>query len=48
MGHELLCSVRSGGKTTQGKALLETNEIIFRGDLSTEGSICVAEVCCRT
>jgi len=32
MGHELLCSVRSGGRTTRGKALLETSEIIFRGD----------------
>src|SRR5271166_498649 len=32
MGRELLCSIRSGGKTTSGKALLETNEIIFRGD----------------
>src|SRR5271165_3838752 len=33
MGRELLCSIRSGGKTAHGKALLETNEIIFRGDL---------------
>ena len=33
MGRELLCKVRSGGKTSSGKALLETNEIIFRGDL---------------
>ena len=33
MGRELLCTVRSGGKTASGKALLETNEIIFRGDL---------------
>ncbi len=32
MGRELLCSVRSGGKTAGGKALLETSEIIFRGD----------------
>ena len=32
MGSELLCNVRSGGKTASGKALLETNEIIFRGD----------------
>jgi len=32
MGRELLCTVRSGGKTGSGKALLETNEIIFRGD----------------
>jgi hypothetical protein len=33
MGRELLCNVRSGGKTFSGKALLETSEIIFRGDL---------------
>jgi hypothetical protein len=33
MGRELLCTVRSGGKTASGKALLETNEIIFRSDL---------------
>ena len=32
MGYELLCIVRSGGKTGSGKALLETNDIIFRGD----------------
>jgi hypothetical protein len=32
MGHEILCTVRSGGKTATGKALLETSEIIFRGD----------------
>ncbi len=32
MGHELLCRVRSGGKRALGKALLETSEIIFRGD----------------
>jgi len=32
MGNELLCRVRSGGKTSEGKALLETSEIIFRGD----------------
>ncbi len=31
MGSEVLCAVRSGGKTASGKALLETNEIIFRG-----------------
>ena len=33
MGRELLCKVRSGGKTVSGKALLETSEIIFRGDM---------------
>ena len=32
MGQELLCTVHSGGKTASGKALLETNEIIFRGE----------------
>ncbi len=32
MGRELLCTVRAGGKTGRGKALLETNEILFRGD----------------
>lgn len=33
MGREILCTVRSGGETAHGKALLETDEIIFRGDL---------------
>ena len=33
MGRELLCKVRSAGKESSGKALLETNEIIFRGDI---------------
>ncbi len=33
MGRELLCTVRSGGTKSAGKALLETNEIVFRGDL---------------
>ena len=32
MGSELMCTVRSGGKKSEGKALLETSEIIFRGD----------------
>jgi hypothetical protein len=30
MGNEANCVVRTGGKKVQGKALLETNEIIFR------------------
>ncbi len=34
MGSELQCQVRTGGKTLKGKALLETSEIIFRGDSS--------------
>jgi len=33
MGRELICKLRCGGKTTSGKALLETNEIVFRGDV---------------
>ncbi|MGA7462269.1 MAG: hypothetical protein WBW69_18700 [Candidatus Korobacteraceae bacterium] len=33
MGRELVCNIRTGGKTTSGKALLETNEIIVRGEL---------------
>jgi hypothetical protein len=32
MGCELVCTVHSGGQTSRGKALLETNEIVFRGD----------------
>ncbi len=32
MGSEQLCTVRAEGKTSKGKALLETDEIIFRGD----------------
>jgi hypothetical protein len=33
MGREIQCRVKSGGKWHQGKALLETSEVIFRGDL---------------
>ena len=33
MGRELVCTVRSGGKTAIAKTLLETNEIIVRGEL---------------
>lgn len=33
MGRELVCNIRTGGKTTSAKALLETNEIIIRGEL---------------
>lgn len=32
MGSELVCTVRSGGKSSKGKALLETSEILFRGE----------------
>jgi hypothetical protein len=33
MGRELQCRAKSAGKWHEGKALLETNEIIFRGDI---------------
>src|ERR1700688_2951368 len=32
MGSELKCRVRFGKQESEGKALLETSEIIFRGD----------------
>ena len=32
MGREAMCSARSGGKTGEGKALLESDELIFRGE----------------
>lgn len=32
MGAEQLCTVRTGGKASKGKALLEATEITFRGD----------------
>jgi hypothetical protein len=32
MGQEVVCTARWGGKSVRGKALLETAEIIFRGD----------------
>ena len=32
MGKELACMLRYGGKTVSGKALLESTEVIFRGD----------------
>jgi hypothetical protein len=31
VGNEAVCTVRYDGRASQGKALLETNEIIFRG-----------------
>jgi hypothetical protein len=33
LGNEIRCSVRFGDKTHTGLALLETNEIVFRGDV---------------
>ena len=33
MGREIRCRAKSGGKWVQGEALLETNEVLFRGDL---------------
>lgn len=32
MGYELACKARYEGKTSQGKALLETDYVLFRGD----------------
>jgi hypothetical protein len=32
MGQEVLCTARWGGKSVRGKALLETAEVIFRGE----------------
>ena len=32
MGNELKCTVRLGKETSEGKALLETSEILFRGN----------------
>ena len=32
MGNEVKCSVRFGKQESQGKALLETSELLFRGD----------------
>ena len=32
MGREILCTVQTGGKTGRGKALLETSEVVFRGE----------------
>jgi hypothetical protein len=31
MGKEAVCTVRSGGRSAQGKALLETDDLVFRG-----------------
>lgn len=33
MGREIQCRAKSGRKWFEGKALLETNEVVFRGDL---------------
>ena len=32
MGNEVKCTVRFGKETSEGKALLETNEVLFRGE----------------
>ena len=32
MGQEVVCTMRRGGKSVRGKALLETAEILFRGE----------------
>jgi hypothetical protein len=32
VGNEAMCQAKYGGKTSPGKALLETDELLFRGD----------------
>jgi len=32
MGNEVFCRVRLGGQESEGRALLETSEVLFRGD----------------
>ena len=32
MGREALCEARLGKQTSRGKALLETSDLLFRGD----------------
>ena len=32
MGQEARCTLRFGNKVSEGKALLETDELVFRGD----------------
>ena len=32
MGQEATCTARVGGQVAAGKALLETDELVFRGD----------------
>ncbi len=43
MGQELHCRAKFSGKWVEGKALLETNEIIFRGDLRLKIPIAALE-----
>jgi hypothetical protein len=43
MGREIQCRAKSGGKWIAGKALLETNEVIFRGDLRLKIPIAALE-----
>ena len=43
MGRELQCRAKFSGKWVEGKALLETNEIIFRGDLRLKIPIAALE-----
>lgn len=39
MGREAVCVVRWGGKSAEAKALLETHELILRGDLKRKVAI---------
>jgi len=43
MGREMQCRAKCGGKWMAGKALLETNEIVFRGDLRLKIPIAALE-----
>jgi hypothetical protein len=43
MGRELRCRAKFSGKWVEGKALLETNEIIFRGDRRVKIAIAALE-----
>jgi len=40
MGNELTCTARSGEQESPGKALLETNELLFRGDFRLRIALC--------
>jgi len=39
MGREALCRAKFGGKASEGKALLETDDVIFRGDFRVKAPL---------
>src|SRR6266480_3934010 len=55
VGNEMSCKVRFGKQESDGKALLETSEILFRGDFrlkipfprSNQRRLCMANSACR-